>query len=52
MDPDALATLIELVRRSRDLTARAAELRGGARKALARASLVSQPPFPLGISRP
>jgi hypothetical protein len=35
-----------LVSRSRDLGARAAELRGAAERALARASLVSQPAYP------
>jgi hypothetical protein len=36
----------KLVTRSRDLTARSAELRRVAQKALARASLVSQPAYP------
>jgi len=41
-----------LVSRSRDLGARSADLRRAAQKALARASLVSQPASPAEISQP
>src|ERR1044071_8134905 len=42
----------ELVRRSRQLGARSAELRGTAEKVLARASIVSRPPYPASAPSP